>query len=99
LTPLTASATPSTESLALQTGTRYATNVSEPTEPTAKPSPPPRAFGQGVGTVFQVVGVVLFITSMFICCASSLVSKDVETQTELNYLGWWHYSAQLAVTV
>jgi lysylphosphatidylglycerol synthetase-like protein (DUF2156 family) len=52
-----------------------------------------------VGTVFQVVGVVLFITSMFICCASSLVSKDVATQTSLNNIGWSHYSAQLAVTV
>jgi hypothetical protein len=36
---------------------------------------------------------------MFVCCASSLVSKDAATQTSLNRIGWPHYSAQMAVTL
>src|SRR5829696_4384711 len=37
--------------------------------------PPPRAFSQGVGQVFQVVGGLLFLCSSSICCGSSLLSK------------------------
>jgi len=65
--------------------------------------PPPRAFTQGVGTVFQIVGVVLFLVSFFVCCGSSLLSRDTATQTDLNTIGWnlagGRYSAQQAVTI
>src|SRR5438045_3586837 len=50
--------------------------------------PPPRAFTQGVGTVFQFVGVGLFLASMFICCGSSLLSKDTAVQAGLTEIGW-----------
>jgi hypothetical protein len=74
--------------------------------PPESPSPP-RAFTQGVGTVFQFVGVTLFCLSMFICCASSLLSKDYATHTSLTTVGWHlpgdppdrpTYSAQRATT-
>jgi hypothetical protein len=60
-----------------------------------------------VGTVYQVVGVTLFIASMFVCCASSLISKETATRTSLNEVGWHVlgdfklplYSAQMAITV
>lgn len=77
-----------------------------PANPTA--APPPRAFTQGVGTVFQVVGVLLFLAGMFVCCASGLVSKETATRTELTRVGWHltrnvqnepTYSAQRAITV
>jgi hypothetical protein len=68
------------------------------------PPPPPRAFTQGVGTVFQFVGVILFLVMMFICCGSSLLSKDFATHTNLNDVGWHIsnntiYSAQRATTI
>ncbi len=47
------------------------------------PSPatsPPRAFTQGVGTVFQVVGVLLFLGTSFTCCGSGLLSREWATQ-------------------
>jgi hypothetical protein len=75
---------------------------------TEPPSPPPRAFTQGVGTVFQFVGVTLFVVMMFVCCASSLLSKDTATHTDLTRIGWHlpsdapdrpFYSAQLATTL
>lgn len=63
----------------------------------------PRAFTQGVGTVFQVVGVVLFLASFFVCCGSSLLSRDTATQTDLTTVGWnlagSKYSGQQAVTI
>jgi lysylphosphatidylglycerol synthetase-like protein (DUF2156 family) len=68
----------------------------------------PRAFTQGVGTVFQFVGVILFLTSMFVCCASGLLSREVATRSELNQIGWRFgrdttavpvYSAQQATTL
>jgi len=74
-----------------------------PTDP-----PPPRAFTQGVGTVFQFVGVILFVTSMFVCCGSSLVSKEVAQRHELTVIGWSFgttgggtvfYSAQRAISL
>ncbi len=71
-------------------------------------SPPPRAFSQGVGLVFQIVGGLLFMASSFICCGSSLLSKDFATQTNLTHVGWHFsgdpvdqpsYSAQKAITI
>src|SRR3954464_14390370 len=56
---------------------------------------PPRAFAQGVGLVFQATGVGLFVLSMFVCCGSSLLSKDVATSVSLQERGWrWSASAQ-----
>jgi hypothetical protein len=53
--------------------------------------------------VYQFVGVVLFVTSMLVCCGSSLVSKDVAERRDLMDVGWaigpGFYSAQRAVTV
>lgn len=71
--------------------------------------PPPRAFTQGVGTVFQFVGVTLFLASMFVCCASGLLSRQTATRTDLTVIGWRlpgqapdeppAFSAQRAVTL
>jgi hypothetical protein len=63
------------------------------------PPPPPRAFTQGVGLLFQWVGATLFLASFFVCCASSLISRDRATQTDLTTFGWGPYSAQRAVTI
>lgn len=69
---------------------------------------PPRAFAQGVGTVFQFTGVTLFLIGFAVCCGSSLLSRDTATQTELTRIGWSlagdhpsnpDYSAQRAVTI
>lgn len=82
------------------------------TEPSFEPPPdsesPPRAFTQGVGLVFQWFGVLLFIVSMFVCCTSSLLSRDTATHSETRAVGWHFagdapnrptYSAQLAITL
>jgi len=81
------------------------------TEPSPPPSngssPPPRAFTQGVGTVYQFVGVILFVTSMLVCCGSSLFSKNVAERRDLMTVGWsiplpggaHFYTAQRAITV
>lgn len=75
---------------------------------TESPKPPPRAFTQGVGTVFQFVGVTLFVISMFTCCSTSLLSKDAATHSGLTTIGWHRaadapdqptYSAQRALTI
>jgi hypothetical protein len=79
-------------------------------EPT--PPPPPRAFTQGVGLVFQFVGVLLFLAMFFVCCGSSLLSKDFATRSQLTRIGWGAappqspgalhqpaYSAQRALTI
>src|SRR5438477_12049458 len=63
------------------------------------PASPPRAFTQGVGTVFQFAGVILFIVSMFVCCASSLLSRETAMHTGLTTIGWHSYSAQKAITI
>ena len=77
----------------------------EPVEP-APPSKYP--FAQGVGTVYQFVGVTLFLISMFVCCSSSLLSKDTATHSNLTTIGWQRpgdppnlptYSAQRALTI
>jgi hypothetical protein len=73
----------------------------------APTEPPPRAFTQGVGTVFQFVGVLLFVGAMFICCGSSLVSKDAAQRHDLMNVGWGsgpggqsvYYSAQRAISL
>lgn len=85
-------------------------------EPTSTPAPDsvdremkrvPRAFTQGVGTLYQVFGMTLFIGSMLVCCGSSLVSKNVAERRDLMVVGWsvpfpggpLFYSAQRAITV
>lgn len=69
--------------------------------------PPPRAFTQGVGTLYQFIGVTLFVASMLVCCGSSLISKSVAERPDLMAVGWaatlpggpYFYSAQRAITV
>ena len=76
-----------------------------PPHPTAPP--PPRAFTQGVGTTFQFIGVTLFLAMMFVCCSSSLLSRETASRTRLTEIGWRLgaagdrpvYSAQLATTL
>jgi hypothetical protein len=78
-------------------------------EPSPPPhDPPPRAFTQGVGQVLQGIGVVIFLVMFFICCGSSLLSKDWATKTSLTQVGWGKssvdprqpaYSAQMALTI
>jgi hypothetical protein len=65
---------------------------------------PPRAFTQGVGLVFQWLGVVQFIVMMTICCTSSLLSKDTATHSGLDQIGLrlgatTIYTAQQAITL
>ena len=60
---------------------------------------PDRAFTQGLGLVFQVVGVTLFLTMMCTCCASSLLSKDYATHTNLTEISFHGYTAQRALTI
>jgi hypothetical protein len=76
-------------------------------------SPPPRAFTQGTGLVFQFVGVTMFLVMFFTCCGSSLLSKDWATRSNLTQIGWGRsapaagdrdprqpaYSAQRALTI
>jgi hypothetical protein len=50
--------------------------------------PPPRAFAQGVGTVFQGVGTTLFLMMLAVCCLSSLLSKGTAQRTDLAGVGW-----------
>jgi hypothetical protein len=79
---------------------------SENPRPTAPP--PPRAFSQGVGLIFQIVGGLLFLSSSFVCCGSGLLSKDFATRSDLTHIGWHFkgdpsdqpsYSAQKALTI
>lgn len=71
-----------------------------PSDPTpATPEPPPRAFTQGVGTVFQFVGVMVFLGFFFVCCFSALLSKDTAMQTQLGTVGWGSYTGQRAVSI
>jgi hypothetical protein len=61
-------------------------------DPAPSPSPPPRAFTQGVGTVFQVSGVLLFVGFLFVCCASSFLSKDVAERKDWEGIGWGQWT-------
>jgi hypothetical protein len=73
--------------------------------PAPAPPPPPRAFTQGAGTVFQFVGVGLFLAMMLVCCGSGLLSKSVAERQDLTEIGWHvrighadlFYSAQRAI--
>ena len=56
--------------------------------------------------MYQFAGVTLFVVSMLVCCASSLVSKNVAERRDLMQVGWVlplpggpFYSAQRAITV
>ena len=63
--------------------------MSEPPVSATPPNhPPPRAFTQGVGTVFQVGGVTLFLVMMSVCCLSSLLSKDFAARADRTQVGW-----------
>ena len=73
----------------------------QPPQPTL-----PRAYSQGVGTVFQFAGAVVFLLLMFVCCISGLFSRESATRTSLNNVGWGRtsdgkpiYSAQLATAI
>ena len=79
-------------------------------QPDTSPSSlsPPRAFTQGVGTVFQFTGVTLFLVLMFVCCASGLLSPRTAIRKDLSNVGWPHdvepgataaYSVPKAMTV
>jgi hypothetical protein len=73
-------------------------------EPVPQADPPPRAFTQGVGLVFQWLGVTLFVVMMFVCCTSSLLSKDTATHSNLTNVGMQFtggsmYTAQQAITL
>jgi hypothetical protein len=65
--------------------------------------PPPRAFTQGVGTVYQLVGVLLFVSMMFVCCGSALFSMQSASRPDLAAIGWHlgpaMYSAAKATSV
>lgn len=55
----------------------------------SEPSPsPPRAFTQGLGTVFQFVGGIQFLVLMFVCCASGLISKNQFDRDAMTKIGW-----------
>ena len=48
------------------------------------PPPPPRAFTQGVGTVFQFAGGILFIALSLTCCGSGLLLKGTAEREDLT---------------
>jgi ABC-type Fe3+ transport system permease subunit len=50
--------------------------------------PPPRAFSQGAGTIFQTVGATLFLVFTFFCCGSALTSKQWATRPDRENVGW-----------
>src|SRR3954467_13035963 len=69
---------------------------------------PPRAFTQGVGTVFQFAGGILFIAMSLACCGSGLLGKETWKREDLMRVGWHlpgdakdqpSYSAQRATSV
>jgi hypothetical protein len=76
--------------------------------PAAAPTPPPRAFTQGVGTVFQFAGASLFLVMMVICCGSGLLSPETARRPALEQVGWHlpgdppgrpAYSGTMAITI
>ncbi|MDQ3438889.1 MAG: hypothetical protein M3478_00905, partial [Planctomycetota bacterium] len=56
--------------------------------PTPADPTPPRAFTQGVGTVFQVVGVLVFLTMFISCCGSGLLTREWATQPHFSSDGF-----------
>jgi hypothetical protein len=58
-----------------------------------------RAFTQGVGLVYQVFGVTIFVSLMLVCCASGLLSSSTAIRQDLTEIGWTGYSVQRAMTV
>lgn len=74
-----------------------------------EPSPPSQyPFTQGVGTVHQFVGVILFVISMFTCCCTGFFGKETAATNPLTTIGWHRsgdaadrptYSVQRALTV
>jgi len=60
---------------------------------------PPRAFTQGAGTIFQFVGVTVFLGFLFTCCLSGLLSKEAATRSDLTEMSWGGYTAQRAVSI
>ncbi|HVT90389.1 MAG TPA: hypothetical protein VHD56_16165 [Tepidisphaeraceae bacterium] len=61
-----------------------------PTDPQS--SPPPRAFTQGVGTVFQFVGVISFLIFFLTCCLSGVVLPSNTSG------GWGPYTTATAIS-
>jgi lysylphosphatidylglycerol synthetase-like protein (DUF2156 family) len=58
-------------------------------EPLPQPvAAPPRAFSQGVGTLFQTVGGLIFLVFTFFCCGSALTSKEWATHPAREKVGW-----------
>jgi hypothetical protein len=58
-------------------------------EPLPQPvAAPPRAFSQGVGTLFQTVGGLIFLVFTFFCCGSALTSKEWATHPGREKIGW-----------
>jgi hypothetical protein len=57
-------------------------------EPLPQFTPPPRAFSQGVGTLFQTVGGLVFLAFTFFCCGSALASKEWATNPDRDKVGW-----------
>jgi hypothetical protein len=72
--------------------------MSEPVE-TPPATPPPRAFTQGLGIVFQTSGVILFLSFFTLCCLSGLLSMNTATQTGLGDAAFHGYSGQRAVSI
>jgi len=79
-----------------------------PQLPQSSGEPPPRAFTQGVGTVFQFAGGILFIALSLACCGSGLLGKETWKREDLMKVGWHlpgdaldqpSYSAQRATSV
>jgi lysylphosphatidylglycerol synthetase-like protein (DUF2156 family) len=60
----------------------------ESARPGQPPSPPPLAFTQGVGTVFQFAGGILFIVLSLTCCGSGLLLKATAEREDLTHIGW-----------
>src|SRR5689334_5640530 len=72
---------------------------SKDASPSSPTPPPPRAFTQGVGTVFQFAGVTLFLILMFVCCASGLLSPRTAIRKDLANVGWSGYPVPKAMTL
>jgi len=63
------------------------------------PGPPARAFTQGVGLIYQLMGVTTFLVLMLVCCSSGLLSSSTAIRQDLTEIGWGSYSVQRAMTV